>query len=201
MGHYFDLSDVTSRDGQAWCLRSFNRFQTSKVKTDSQDQDHRPSPKCIKQTPLLSHFLDVLPPNPSEMHFKNKNFEEKQAHTILAQPSTICHISDGQLFICPSYFLITNRFVVMFSFSGLSLDLCPNIVVRAIQVLLSLFRFLSFPPQFFWTSSSFQFSLFSSSISLLNKKQETSTDDKDEKEVGGGVHFRGTAHLEKRNHL
>ena len=57
--------------------------------------------------------------------------KNKQAHTILAQPSTICHISDGQLFICPSYFLITNRFVVMFSFSGLSLDLCPNIVVRA----------------------------------------------------------------------
>jgi len=100
----------------------------------------------------LSHFLDVLPLNPSEMH--SKKIEEKQAHTILAQPSTKCHISDGQLLICPSYFLITNRFAIMFSFYGLSLDLCPNIVVRADP------------------SSPFiiQVSLFSSSISL-DKKQ------------------------------
>ena len=129
---YFELSDVTSRDGQPWCLRSSNRFQTSNVKTDSRTRPRprpRPSPKCIKQTALLSHFLDVPPPNPSEMH--SWKIEEKQAHTILAQPSTKCHISDGQLLIFPPYFLITSRFVIMFSFSGLSLDFCPIIFVRA----------------------------------------------------------------------
>jgi len=44
----FQLSDVTSRDGQPWCLRSFNTQKVSNFKSQNRlpRSRPRPSPKC-----------------------------------------------------------------------------------------------------------------------------------------------------------
>ena len=132
----------------------------------------RPSTKCIKQTALLSHFLDVLPPNPSEMHSKNKNIEEKQTNPHNPCPA-IYHMSHFWRATVHMPFLLSyhkqvRRHVFLFRFvpgplskyscaggskfsfhySGFSHFLL-NFSGQA-----AVFSFLSFPPQFLcWTSS------------------------------------------------